>query len=46
MKSIRLSAPRGEETGDRWTVETTLTYLVYDPKPAAGAGATPVASVP
>jgi hypothetical protein len=46
VKSIRLSAPRGEETGDRWTVEAMLTYLVYDPKPAAGAGATPVASLP
>jgi hypothetical protein len=45
VKSIRLSAPRGEETGDRWTVEATLTYLVYDPKPAAGA-TTPVASLP
>ena len=44
VKSIRLSAPRGEETGDRWTVETTLTYLVYDPRPAGGA--TPVVSVP
>jgi hypothetical protein len=44
VKSIRLSAPRGEEAGDRWAVETTLAYLVYDPRPAAGA--TPVASVP
>jgi hypothetical protein len=44
VKGIRLSAPRGEETGDRWQVEATLTYLVYDPRPAAGA--TPVASVP
>jgi hypothetical protein len=44
VKSIRLSAPRGEETGDRWTVETTLAYLVYDPRPAGGA--TPVATLP
>lgn len=32
VQSIRLSAPRGEETGDRWTVESTLTYLIFSPK--------------
>ena len=32
VKSVRLTAPRGEETGDKWAVESTLTYLVYDPK--------------
>ena len=29
VSDIRLSAPCGEETGDRWTVESTLTYTVY-----------------
>jgi hypothetical protein len=32
VHDIRLTAPRGEETGDRWTVEATLTYTVYSPK--------------
>jgi len=32
VSDIRLSAPRGEEAGDRWTVESTLTYTVYAPK--------------
>jgi hypothetical protein len=32
LRSIRLSAPRGEETADRWTVESTLTYMVYSPR--------------
>jgi len=35
LEALRLSAPRGEEAGDRWTAEATLTYLVYDPKAAA-----------
>jgi hypothetical protein len=26
LKSIRLSTPRDEDAGDRWTVESTLTY--------------------
>lgn len=29
---IRLSTPRGDETGNRWTAETTLTYLIYAPR--------------
>ena len=28
LKQIRLSVPSPEDTGDRWSVETTLTYLV------------------
>jgi hypothetical protein len=32
LRSIRLSAPRGEENADRWTVESTLTYMVYSPR--------------
>jgi hypothetical protein len=32
LRNIRLSAPRGEETADRWTVESTLTYMVYSPR--------------
>lgn len=30
-QNIRLSAPRGEETGDRWSVEATLVYDVFVP---------------
>lgn len=30
-KSIRLSAPRHDDSGDRWTVELVLTDLIYDP---------------
>ncbi len=29
LRSIRLSAPRGEETSDRWSAESTLTYMIY-----------------
>jgi hypothetical protein len=31
LQTLRLSTSRGEETGDTWTAEATLTYLVYDP---------------
>lgn len=31
VKDIHLRAPRGEEVGDRWMVETTLSYLIYTP---------------
>ena len=30
-RSIRVIAPRAEETGDLWTAELVLTYLIYDP---------------
>jgi hypothetical protein len=30
-KMIRLTAPKPEDTGSLWTVELTVTYLVYDP---------------
>jgi len=30
-KSIRIAAPRAEETANRWTAEVVLTYLIYDP---------------
>lgn len=33
--SLRLSAPRGRETGDTWTVEAVVSYLIYAP-PEAG----------
>ena len=36
-KSLRLSAPRDEDTGNLWTAEMVLTYLIYDP-PRAGDG--------
>ena len=42
VRSVRLSAPRGEEATDLWAVEATLVYLVYDPKApetTAGGGA-------
>jgi len=29
--SIRITAPRPEDTGPLWTAEVTLTYLIYDP---------------
>ena len=29
---IRLTAPRGQEMGDQWSAEVTLTYLIYAPK--------------
>ena len=38
LRNIRLSAPRGEETADRWTVESTLTYMVYSPRLNGEAG--------
>ncbi len=34
-QSIRLGAPRIDDTGDIWTAELVLTYLIYDP-PKAG----------
>jgi len=37
VADIRLSAPRGEEAGERWNVEAVLDSLVYDPKSAAQA---------
>ncbi|HOF17630.1 MAG TPA: hypothetical protein PK082_01880 [Phycisphaerae bacterium] len=30
-KSIRIAAPREQDTGEEWTAEIVLTYLVYDP---------------
>lgn len=35
--SIRLSAPRDQENGEHWTVETTLSYLIYSPKSSASS---------
>jgi hypothetical protein len=32
LAALRLSAPAGEEAGDYWNTEATLTYWVYDPK--------------
>ena len=31
VKDLRLRAPRGEEIGDRWQAETTISYLIYTP---------------
>lgn len=31
VRSVRLTAPRGLESGGAWDVESTLSYLVYDP---------------
>lgn len=30
-RSIRLTAPRREDTGNLWSAEVELTYLIYDP---------------
>jgi len=30
-KSLRLSAPRRDDTGDLWTVEVVVAYLIYEP---------------
>jgi hypothetical protein len=37
LSSFRLSAPHGEEAGDEWMVESTLSCLVYDPKLSAAS---------
>ena len=37
VDAIRLTSPRGEETGNTWTVEATLTYHIYVPKNGKGA---------
>lgn len=31
VKDIHLRAPRGEEVGNRWHAEATLSYLIYTP---------------
>lgn len=31
VQRLRIVAPRHNEHGDRWTVETTVTYLIYSP---------------
>lgn len=31
VSALRLTAPRGNEAGNQWTAETTLTHLVYAP---------------
>ena len=31
VRALRLTAPRGLESGSAWDVDSTLTYLVYDP---------------
>jgi hypothetical protein len=32
VEQVRFSSPPGEETGDSWTVESTLCYTVYSPR--------------
>jgi hypothetical protein len=32
VRDIRLSAPRGDENNNLWTVESTLIYTVYSPR--------------
>ena len=32
VEQVRFSSPPGEETGDRWTMESTLCYTVYSPR--------------
>lgn len=36
VKSLRISAPRGDDTGRAWSVEFELTYLIYDPAESTG----------
>jgi hypothetical protein len=31
-KAIRLTSPKPEDTGHLWTMEITMSYLVYDPR--------------
>jgi hypothetical protein len=31
VREMRLSAPRQDEDGDRWSADITLTYLIYNP---------------
>ncbi len=31
VKDLKLRAPRGEEVGDRWQADATLSYLIYMP---------------
>ena len=31
IKTIRIAAPRPDDTGSWWTVELALTYLIYEP---------------
>ncbi len=37
--SVRLSAPRDDDTTDLWNAELVLTYLIYDPPRAEGTTA-------
>ena len=38
-KSIRITAPNPQDTGDLWNAELVLTYLIYDPpKSPTGGG--------
>ncbi len=34
VTDLRIEAPHGDEEGEDWTAEATLSYLVYDPKVA------------
>jgi hypothetical protein len=34
VKTIRIAAPRSDDTGSWWTVELALTYLIYEPPKA------------
>jgi hypothetical protein len=45
VRDIRLAAPRGEESGDRWTVESTLTYTVYSPRGKEESAGAPGAAI-
>ena len=31
VRAIRVTAPRADDTGDRWNAEFVATYLIYDP---------------
>lgn len=40
VKDLKLHAPRGEEVGDQWQADATLSYLIYTP-PAPGSDPAP-----
>ncbi len=41
VQRIWITAPRDEGTSDRWTVEVTLSYLIYAPRPSSASPQSP-----
>lgn len=38
VSELRLKTPRGEEAGNRWDADITLTYLIYSPQTSGQPG--------